>query len=91
MQDFNLENQWKKYLKLGEVKESDLMSIQKQEMRRAFFGGMGQMMILIRDEVGLIKDEEKAVEALQDMLNQIAQFWNAQNSKVKKKYEIRFR
>ena len=78
MEQFNLEHQWKLYLERAQVKEADMSAIQRQEMRRAFFGAIGQMLILMRDDLGDYADkqgDDKAATILQDMLNQVSNFW----------------
>ena len=77
----DLEKQWKIYLDNAQVKESQLIPIQRQEMKRAFFGGLGQALLVMRDEVGMIENEDEAVDCLQDMLNQVGQFWMAEQNK----------
>lgn len=36
---------WKHYLKLAKVKEEDLTPTQRTEMRKAFYGGVGELFI----------------------------------------------
>lgn len=76
----NLEEQWKKYLNLVAVKESELPQIQRQEMRRAFFGGMGQVLVLGREVISLMSEKDQ-VKILQDMADQVARFWRQENEK----------
>lgn len=79
----NLELQWQKYLSLMEVKEKDLPEIQRIEMRRAFFGGMGQCLVLGKEVISLMNEKDQ-IFALQDMMNQVGAFWTAENSRLKK-------
>jgi len=78
MEQFKIEHQWKLYLERAQVKDEDLPEDQRREMRRAFFGAVGQMLILMRDDMTDLADkkgDEKAVDMLQDMLNQVSNFW----------------
>jgi hypothetical protein len=77
MQESNLEWQWKQYLKRVDVTEEQLSPIQRQEMKRAFYGACGQILILLRDDVGELP-EDQAVTVLQDMMNQIQNFWQGE-------------
>jgi hypothetical protein len=53
-------------------------------MKRAFFGACGQMLILLRDELGDYGDkhgEDAASKVLQKMLDQVASFWEGEMQK----------
>jgi len=72
---FNLHAQWLEYLRLIGISEDILSPIQKQEMKRSFFAACGQMLILFRDGIGAIESEEKAVKQMENLLNQVSDFW----------------
>lgn len=55
MNQFNLENQYQIYLQLVNLNESTMSPIQRTETRRAFMAGCGQMLVLMRDEVGALE------------------------------------
>lgn len=74
MEQFNLEKQYQLYLKRIGVKESQMHPTQKVETKRAFMGACWQMLILLRDDIVEL-DEDKAIEQLQDMINQVQSFW----------------
>lgn len=74
MQDFTIENQWQLYLGRAGVKEEDMSTVQKTEMKRAFYGACGQMLIHLRDDVSL-KSEEEGSQILDSMLDEIGVFW----------------
>ena len=68
--EFSIEHQWKLYLKRAEVPEEKLGPVQRQEMRRAFFGSWGQALIVMRDELGDYADkngDDAAANILQGM------------------------
>ena len=67
---FDLEHQYQLYLKRVGLKEENMHPVQKTETRRAFMGACGQMLILLRDDLGVL-EESKAIETMQDMINQV--------------------
>lgn len=74
MADFNLDSQYKAYLKMVGLDESKMIPIQRIETKRAFMAGCGQMLVLMRDEVSQLQ-EDNAVEALESMIQQTETFW----------------
>lgn len=78
MNQFNLENQYQIYLQLVNLNESTMSPIQRTETRRAFMAGCGQMLVLMRDEVGAL-EENAAINAMENMLQQAANFWTIEN------------
>lgn len=75
MKEFNLEDRYKFYLEKVGLDESKMHIQQKTETKRAFYGACGQMLVMMRDEVGAL-DEDEAIEVMQDMINQVGIFWN---------------
>lgn len=71
---FDLNHQFHLYLDRAGVTKNSLPEIQYSEMKRAFFGACGQMLILLRDDVGALPDEE-AIEMMDNLLNQVSDFW----------------
>lgn len=67
---FDLEHQYQLYLNRVGLKETNMHPVQKTETRRAFMGACGQMLILLRDDLGAL-EESKAIETMQDMINQV--------------------
>lgn len=78
---FSLNDEFERYLKLVKLDKRRMPAYQLREIRRAFYGACGQILILSRDEIGAIEDEDEAVEAMQDLLNQVSNFWDEQNSR----------
>ena len=74
MERFNLEKQYQLYLERVGITERTMYPTQKVETKRAFMGACGQMLILLRDDLGEL-EEDKAIEQLQDMINQVQSFW----------------
>lgn len=81
MQEFNLEHQYQLYLQRMALSESTMHQQQKIQLRQTFFGASGQMLILLRDELSKL-DEEKAMETLQDLINQVGNFFLAETNKM---------
>ena len=81
MQEFNLEHQYQLYLQRMALSESTMHPQQKIQLRQTFFGASGQMLILLRDELSKL-EEEKAMETLQDLINQVANFFLAETNKM---------
>lgn len=74
---FNLDHQFNLYLKRMNLQESTMSEVQKTETKRAFMGGMAQMLMLIRNDNGNVPDEE-LLEGCQSMLRQLDTFWTKQ-------------
>jgi hypothetical protein len=83
-QDFSLDHQWKLFLERCGVPENKMPEDQRREMKRVFFGACGQLLILLRDELGEYEEkrgEEAAAKILQNMLDQIEDFWQKEVEK----------
>jgi hypothetical protein len=81
MEQFNLEHQYQLYLQRMSLSESTMHPQQKIQLRQTFFGASGQMLILLRDELSKL-EEEKAMETLQDLINQVGNFFLAETNKM---------
>lgn len=81
MQEFNLEHQYQLYLQRMALSESKMHPLQKIQLRQTFFGASGQMLILLRDELSKL-EEEKAMETLQDLINQVGNYFLAETNKM---------
>lgn len=81
MQEFNLEHQYQLYLQRMALSESRMHPQQKIQLRQTFFGASGQMLILLRDELSKL-EEEKAMETLQDLINQVGNFFLSETNKM---------
>ncbi len=78
MEKFNLEIQYQKYLERVGLKESQMGDTQRVETKRAFMGGCGQMLVILSNDISQL-DEDKGIEQLQDMIDQVKAFWKEQN------------
>lgn len=72
--EFSLEHQYQLYLERVGLKEAQMHPAQRTETKRAFFGACGQLLILMRDDVGELEENE-AIEVMDDMTNQVGNFW----------------
>lgn len=73
MEKFNIEKQFQAYLKRVGLSEALMPKEQTTELRRAFFGSWGQFLVILQQEV--IITEEEAFKVLDDMQDQVANFW----------------
>lgn len=80
MKSLTIEAQWQKYLELAGIKESQLIQIQRQEMKRSFFGACGQLIVLLRDDVAEL-NEQKGIMVLERMLSEVQSFWIKESDK----------
>lgn len=71
---FNLENQYLMYLNRVALKEHEMHPMQKIQVKQAFYGAMGQMLILMRDDIAPLKMSH-AIKVLEGMLKQIGDYW----------------
>jgi len=74
---FSIEHQYQLFLAKVKLKESEMPLEQKTQLRRAFFAASGQMLLLLKNNLSALP-EKKAVNTLEDMLQQIHVFWNAE-------------
>lgn len=60
---------------MNKLDEGKMSPIQNQETKRAFFGGLGMMLVLMRDDIADMTQDE-AVQGMEDLQKQIVGFWN---------------
>jgi hypothetical protein len=80
----NLEHQYQLYLERMGLSEDRMHPVQKMQLKQTFYGACGQMLTLLRDEVGALEEDEavEAVEALASMLNQVRNFFLKETNKL---------
>lgn len=71
---FNLDTEYQKYLDLIGVKEAQMNPIQRVETKKAFYGGCGQILLVLRDGISFLPENEAMAE-MQSLLNQAKEFW----------------
>lgn len=74
-----IEKLYQSYLKKVNLSEKTMHPIQSVETKRAFFGAAGMLILFFRDEIGDMEENE-AIEAMEAMKNEVANFWNEQNN-----------
>lgn len=76
---FNIEKHYQFYLEKIQLPEEKMHPLQRTQIRQAWFGGFGQALLLLRDGISQIKDEQKAIKIFKDMLNQVGNSFLNQN------------
>lgn len=76
---FSLEHQWNLFEQRCDLK-APMPEDQRREMRRAFFGALGQLLILMRDDVGELSEED-GMAVFPDLLNQVKAFWDGETAR----------
>lgn len=66
--------QWNDFLERCQIDQAKMPANQHREMKRAFFGAAGQLLIYMRDDLGA-ESEEKAAAIFQEMLDEVGVFW----------------
>lgn len=77
MDKFTIEYQWQFFLGLCKITKKQMHPIQYNEMKKAFYGASGQILLLLRDEIAELSDDD-AYEKLEDMAHEIDIFWKSQ-------------
>lgn len=74
MSKFNIENQYKLYLKRMNLNEDKMPKTQIIETKRAFYGAFGQLLMLLQNDITSLSDEQ-ALKTLDNMINQVGHFF----------------
>ena len=74
---FTVEYQYQDYLKKVGLKEEDMFPVQKAETKRAFFGGVGHILALMKNEIAELPEDE-GVQVLESLNNQVLSFFIAE-------------
>ena len=77
---FDLNHQYQLYLQRVNITEAQMHPTQRIETKRAFFGALGQLLVLMRDDIGVLEEDE-GVRVLDDMVAQVKVFWNSQTNR----------
>jgi len=73
-QEFKIEDMYQSYLQRSGLQEQQMGQVQRSEMRRCFFAGVGSMLLTMRDQVSRL-DEEEGIKVLDDMTDQVTRFF----------------
>lgn len=82
--DFDLNHQWSLFLERCGISAISMPEDQRREMKRAFFGACGQILILFKDELNDYADKKGEIAAanvMQNMLDQVSAFWQNESDK----------
>ncbi len=79
-EEFNLEHQYQLYLKRMGLNEKEMHPQQRVQLRQTFMGASGQILVLLRDELSKLSDEE-AVATMQDLWQQVLRFFIAETNR----------
>ena len=71
-----LEDQYQLFLQRMKLNEAKMHPQQKVQLKQAFFGACGQLVILFRDVIGGMETEEEAIKAMESIKNQVGQYWD---------------
>jgi len=71
---FSLDHQYNLFLHRMDIDKRKMPPLQRKMMKEAFFGACGQLLILFRDDVGALP-ENQAIEKMESLLNQVGDFW----------------
>ena len=72
----DLENAYAFYLKKVKLNPETMLPVQKIETKRAFYAGVSIALVIGRDVIGEMDDENKAVLTFADLWNQCEMFLN---------------
>ncbi len=75
--EFDLQWQYQFYLEKVKLKEINMGETQRKEMKRTFMGACGIVLILLKDELASLPDDE-AMTVLENMLKQVGDYYNKQ-------------
>ncbi len=71
---FKLEHQYQLYLERVNLSEDKMHSEQSKQLRQAFMGACGQLIILLRDDMAALPEKE-GVKIMEAMLNEIVDYF----------------
>jgi len=74
-QNFRLKDHFDHYLKAMGFEKSKLHHTQLEEMERVFMGACGQMLLMFRDGIAAIENEQVAVLQMENLLTQVKKYW----------------
>lgn len=80
MEQFNLEHQYSLYLERIGFVETNIPVHVNTELKRAFMGACGQILIMLRDDIAPLP-EDQGVMIMDDLLNQVGAFWTEEMAK----------
>lgn len=83
--NIDLHNEFQNYLRMVGLDKVILNELQMIELKRAFMGGCGQLLVIFRDVMSQAKTEEEFQKEVEGLTEQILQFWKSENEKYSSK------
>ena len=83
---FDIEHQYQLYLAKVGLTEDKMPEQQKVQLRRTFYAATGQLLLVFRDDLTALP-EPKAVRTMQEMINQVHYFFEAEVAKQNSKQQ----
>ena len=78
--NFKVESMYQDYLKRVNLDERKMVEIQKNETKRAFYGGFGTLLAMLLDDIPNLSDTDAYYE-LESMTKQVAKFYLTETDK----------
>lgn len=75
---FSVEHQFQLYALRVRITRTKVSPVQWIETRRAFFGAWGQLLFLLRDEIGEMSDDD-GIDILQAQTDEVGRFWSMED------------
>ena len=76
---FTIEHQYQLYLQRVNLEESKMHPLQKKQLKQAFFGAFGQLLILMRDGIAILP-EDVGIKILDAQMKEVLDFFNAETA-----------
>lgn len=70
----DLNAQYLLYLERIGLTEKKMHPEQRKQVKQAFFGACGQMLVLFRDGLGVMEESE-AIKVMQNLFDQVGNYW----------------
>lgn len=83
MNPFNLEEQYQFYLEKVELQEATMHPDQRVQLRQAFMGASGIILLLIRDEFASLSDDD-GDRMFTSMVDQVGNYWEKEVARFEK-------
>lgn len=75
--EHKIEFMFSQYLMMTSLDKLDKNSVQYKETKRAYYGAIGQLLLIQRDELTQLQDIE-AADTLESLLSETTKFWSEQ-------------
>ena len=70
--------EWDKFIKKMFPAGMKLPALQVVEMKRAFYAGFGQAIVLMQTKVDKMESDEDAIKAIEGLYEEVERFWSRQ-------------